>query len=48
MFKKKSPAKGPRQRAASPDSDIEEITIDEDGAEVTRVSDVDSDVSLDF
>jgi len=44
MFKKKSPIKHP-ERPPTPDSDIEEITIED---EDKKESDADSDVSLDF
>ena len=52
MFKKKSPTKL-SARPLTPDSDIEEITIDDDDAPPPPVaaaptSDVDSDVSVDF
>lgn len=46
MFKKKSPSKPKQSRPVSPDSDIEEIFIDDDTND-NKSSDVDSDVSLD-
>ena len=47
MFKKKSPNKSKPSRPATPDSDIEEIFIDNDTNDKKMSSDVDSDVSLD-